>query len=484
MRFREWRRALRNVRLAVCVFCTLPFVAGCVTTPEAITPSAPPQAARPAPSAVRQASHIEPVHQPQTAERPFAGAAELTLGAVVEAVLARNPTVAEMVAAWQAAAARYPQVTSLEDPRLGGFVGPGSIGSKDVDFAYRVEVSQAFPYPGKRELRGRGAMYEAGAVGAEVEDARVQLTEAALSAYAEYFRATRAAAIGEENLKLLDQFRENALARFKANQTSQQDALQAEVAIARQRERLLTIERERNVAVARLNTLMHLPPGQPLPPPSVQLDAPPALPPAAELLARAAERRPDILALRHRVAADETAVELAFREYKPDFEVMAAYDAWWQSPEKALRPMLGVRTNLPVRYGRRNGAVAEAQARLARRWAELTKLVDRVNFEVQDAYEQVAEGERVLALLQETTLPTARRNVELATSEYAVGRVPFLNLIEAQRNLVELRERHLDVSAELLHRRAALERATGAAGLPTTAPGKGPTPGRGGASTP
>jgi outer membrane protein TolC len=419
------------------------------------------------------------------AEDPFAGAVELTLGAVVEAVLARNPTIAEMVAAWQAAAARYPQVTSLEDPRLGGFVGPGSIGSKDVDFAYRLEASQAFPYPGKRELRGRGALHEAASAGAEVEDTRVQLAEATRSAFAEYFRATRAGAIGEENLKLLDQFRENALARFKANQTSQQDALQAEVAIARQRERLLTLERERNVARARLNTLMHLPPGHPLPPPPAQLEALPVLSPVAEMLAQAANRRPDVQALRHRIAADEAAVELAFREYKPDFELMAAYDAWWQPRERDLRTMIGVRANLPVRYARRGGAVSEAQSRLAQRWAELARLVARVNFEVQEAYEQVAESERLLALYEGTTLPTARRNVELATSEYAVGRVPFLNLIEAQRNLIELRERYLEVSAELLRRRATLERMTGGIGPTATTPNAAPaSSGHGGPSTP
>ena len=88
----------------------------------------------------------------------FAGAAELTEDAVIAAALARNPTVAQMAAAWQAATARYPQVTSLDDPRVGGYFGPGSIGSPDVDFAYRFEISQSFPYPGKRELRGRSAL--------------------------------------------------------------------------------------------------------------------------------------------------------------------------------------------------------------------------------------------------------------------------------------------------------------------------------------
>jgi outer membrane protein TolC len=341
-----------------------------------------------------------------------------------------------------------------------------------VDFAYRVEASQAFPYPGKRDLRGRNALHEANAAGADLEDVRLQLVEAARAALADYYLAGRATEVAEENLKLLGQFRENALARFKAAQASLQDSLQAEVAIARQRERLLVLDRQRAVARARLNALLHLPPDHPLPPPPKQFDAPPDLPSAAELREWAVRRRPDVQALVQRVAADEAAVELALREYKPDFEVMAAYDAWWQPRERDLRPMVGVRSNLPVRFARRGGAVAEARARLAQRRAELARLTDRVNFEVQEAYEQVRESERVLDLYEETALPAARRNVELAVSEYAVGRVPFLNLVEAQRDLVELRDRYFEAAAESLRRRAALERAAGGPAAPPPRPGR------------
>jgi cobalt-zinc-cadmium efflux system outer membrane protein len=135
--------------------------------------------------------------------------------------------------------------------------------------------------------------------------------------------------------------------------------------------------------------------------------------------------------------------------------------------------MVGARSNLPVRFARRGGAVAEAQARLAQRRAELARLTDRVNFEVQEAYEQVLESERVLDLYEKTTLPTARRNLETAIAEYTVNRVPFLNLIDAQRNLVELRDRYFEASADYLRRRAALERATGGPRPATTRPGEG-----------
>jgi outer membrane protein, heavy metal efflux system len=150
---------------------------------------------------------------------------------------------------------------------------------------------------------------------------------------------------------------------------------------------------------------------------------------------------------------------LAYKEFYPDFEVMAAYDSIWQ--EKPLRPQVGVRFNLPLRKERRHAAVAEAQARVARRVAELARRSDQAAFEVQQAYEQVGEAERSVRLYERTILPAARRNVKAAQSAYVNARIPFLSLVEAQRNVVGLRERYHEAVADYFRRRAALDRAAG-----------------------
>jgi outer membrane protein, heavy metal efflux system len=471
--------ALVRGRATKAAIVSFGLFAGCATTSQSDVPvdRSPPHplvsAAKPVPiPPIQPAVHFEKAQDRETARLPFEGAAELTEAELIEAVIRPNPTLDQMNAAWRAAAARYPQVSSLDDPMLGTYVAPGSVGSPNVEFGYRIEVSQKFPYPGKRQLRGQNALHAADAAGAEVDDARLQLVDAARMALADYFLVGQAIAVNEDNLKLLQRFRDDALSQFKVGKASLQDSLQAEVAIARQRERLLTLERQRKVAQARLNTLMHAPPDYPLPPPPKKLDFLVPLVSLSELRDRAIRERPDVRALVQKVAAEEAAVALALREYKPDFEAMAAYDAWWQSPEKSLRPMVGLRTNLPVRFARRNGALEEAEARVAQRRAELAALTDRVGFEIQEALEQYREGERILELYDKTTLPAARRNVELATSEYAVNKVTFLNLIEAQRNLIELRDRYYEVLANLYRRRAALERALG--GPATTTPAQPP----------
>src|SRR5262249_5615582 len=69
---------------------------------------------------------------PPSPALPFAGQTELSAEPLVGEVLVRNPTLAQMIAAWQAAQARYPQARALEDPMLNTRVGPAAFGSNKV----------------------------------------------------------------------------------------------------------------------------------------------------------------------------------------------------------------------------------------------------------------------------------------------------------------------------------------------------------------
>lgn len=389
---------------------------------------------------------------------------ELSESALIEQVLARNPSLAQMIAVWRAAAARYPQVVSFDDPMFGFVAAPGSIGSNAVDFGYRLELSQKLPYFGKRSLRGDNARAEANAACHDIDDMRLQLVEAARGALAEYYLVARALAVNDEGLRLLQSFRDRAKDRYeKVPGANEQDVLQADVELGRQDQRRVTLERMREVAVARINTLLHLPPDNPLPPPPAELSRGDPLSDAAALRTLALVQRPDVRALQDRLRAEEALLALAEREFYPDFEVSAAYDTiMGNGPARDLAPQAGVRLNVPLRRARREGAVTEAAAKVAARRAELARLTDQVNFQVQEAHAQVRESERVVRLFEERLMPAARANVNAAESSYMGGRIPFLSLIEAQRNVVELRDRHYEAVAEWTRRRAALDRATGA----------------------
>ena len=453
MRF-VFSRLRRPLFLAVVACCSVSI--GCVTpgkpwksSPPRISSSAIPP---PLPELTRVSASVD-----TTTEIP----SELSPDQLVRLVLLRNPLVEQMQAAASAAQAKYAQVTSLDDPMFGFTTAPGSIGSPNANYAARVEISQKILASGKLELRGQRANSEAAAALHDVDDARLKLAETTRIAYADYYLASQRAEIGEESIKLLKEFRQNAETRYKNGLSSQQDMLQAEVEIARQEERLVSIRRARNVSQARINTLLHRPANESLPAfrgvnPSITLPNP------AELRQRAIALRPDVKALNARIAADKAALGSAQREYAPDVELTAAYDSFWQGA--ASRPFqwqIGARVNLPIRYSRRDGAVNEAKANLIQRRATLNRLSDQIAFEVQESYEQLKESLDIIELYRNKILPAAEGNIKAAQSAYITGKVPFLSLAEARRSLIESKDRYVETLAESIRRRAILERAVG-----------------------
>lgn len=440
------------------------------------TSSTPPDATLPAPAPLSQA---EAASDPP--ESPFKGVSELSVDALVEAVLARSPSVPEMIAAWKAAQARVPQVTSLDDPLFGTNLSPA--GFSHVGNGYRLELFQRYQWPGKLSLRGEVALAEASAAGRDVEGVRQQLIESARDAFYDYYLVYRGLEVNAEAQRLVREFRQNAEARYKTGQAAQQDVLQAEVEIGRLREGEIVLERQRQVAIARMNALLQLPPFLPLPPPPKVLPVEDELPDPKELLAQALAQRLDLLKLADRIKAAEAAVKLAYKEYYPDVDAMAAFDAFWDNPLQ--RAQIAARVNLPVRLKRRHGAVVEAEARLAELKAQYARQTSQAGFEVQQAYEQWRESLRVVRLLEKEVLPAARLNVKAAQPAYLTGRVPLSTLIEAQRNLVGLQDRYYQATAEFFRRRTALQRSlTGTpATTPIPVPAERPGPGQPGYPT-
>ena len=150
------------------------------------------------------------------------------------------------------------------------------------------------------------------------------------------------------------------------NLATEQDVLQADVELADLESRRTELLRDRQVAAARINTLLHREVDYPLPPPPTQIEMADALPGVEVLRQAALQSRPDLAALLARVRMEEANRELADREYWPDLEVMAKYDAFMPVD---IRPQVGLNVNVP--FGNSSeAAVAEASAKVQQRRAE------------------------------------------------------------------------------------------------------------------
>jgi len=383
----------------------------------------------------------------------------LELEPLVVEVLSLNPDIRSATAAWRAAAQRYPQEIAFDDPMFGYMLGPGSWGSDEVDSAYTLEASQKVPWPGKRQLRGSIAQAEANAAYFDAEEQRLRIAEATRLAYYEYFLAHRQLAVLNESTSLLQSFREIALRKFESAEAEQQDVLLADVELAQLEGQRLSLARAERVARARINTLLLLAPESPLAPPPTDLELRDTLPSSEELLDVSLAQRPELAAQAARIRRERYAAALARKEFLPDMEFVARYDAFWQ--EEPLRPMVGMNINVPIYKQKRWAAVREATSRGAQQQATLESQANEISFQVEQAYQRVLESGETVKVYRDRILPSARHSVEAAQASYTAGRLDFLRLIESQRQLLRLEEGYYDVVAEYHQRLAELEREVG-----------------------
>jgi outer membrane protein TolC len=376
---------------------------------------------------------------------------------LVAEVQARNPSLQAASAAWRAAAERYPQVVSLDDPMFNYMISPSGVGM-DNGGGWMVQASQQVPWPGKRAIRGSVAAAEADVMRGDIGDTRLRLAEAARLAYFDYYLAHRQAEVNQTTSKLVGQLREIAANKYQVGQVTQQDVLQADVELADLATRSAELTRDQEVSTARINTLLHRAANYPLPPPPKEVPMPDGLS-GVETLQQAAEQsRPDLYAQLARIRTEEANLALACKEYYPDVNLVARYDGFM--PED-MRSQVGMDINVPIRYARRSAAVREACNRIAQQRADYQNRLDQVRYEVQSAFTRVRQAAEVVRLFRDKTLPAAERSLQSAQANYTTGNLDFLRLLDAERQLNNQRERYYAAIAEYHRRLAELDRAVG-----------------------
>jgi outer membrane protein TolC len=385
----------------------------------------------------------------------------LERGTYVRAVLRRNQSIESAKQAWQAAMGRAQQAGSLEDPMVNVEVAPLSIGSHSARLGWTAMVSQHLPWPGKLALDESVARAEADAAKNDLEASRRELALTASLLFDRYFVAVRSIDVNAHHVELLRSMQAAATTQYEVGRGSAQDPLQAEFELTHMEHDTVILASQRDVTVAQMNELLHREPSSPFAPPpkelasSIRADALDT----SLLETETATRRPEIMAARERARAAQARADRGAREYWPDLTVSTSFNSMWDMPEH--RWMVGLGFNLPIRAGRRGGAVEEAKAMRAQYEADAARMTDMARTQVVVAHKQLEECEHVLHIFEERLLPIARRQVDAARAAFVSSHVPFVAVIDAEKNLRGVELDQQAAQADYDRGRAELDRALG-----------------------
>jgi len=398
------------------------------------------------------------------AQQPTTTADVVKLADLVAEAERKHPAILAAARMVQAKRARVPQARALPDPQLSiGYMGdpaPFKTQANDPASYRQFGVMQEFPYPGKRELRGKIAEKEVDAEGWNVEAARRRVRAEVKLAYFELWGVDRALDTTQKNKDLLEKLARIAEERYKVGKGLQQDVLRAHVEVTRVLQRLTILRQRRRTLEARLNSLLLRPPDSPFGPLEAVEKSSFAYT-LDELLEKGVANAPEIRRQEQLIEQSQVAINLAKRDYYPDFSV-----GWdYQNRGSGMPEMFGLRftVNLPVFYkGKQRQALSEASFTLAAtreiREAAKTTLL----FQVKEQYLTARASEELLTLYAKGIVPQSMLALESALAAYQVGSLDFLSLIT---NFITVLDYEISYYEELANHQKALARIEEITGL-------------------
>jgi outer membrane protein, heavy metal efflux system len=404
-----------------------------------------------------------PARAAQAGEQP--GEAATPLSQLVKEAEQSNPQILAAQRDWQAAAQVPSQVSTLPDPEV--MVQQMSAGTplpfdgfNSVQMTYLgFGVSQSIPYPGKLRLRGEIARRKADAFRRQADTVRREVVEQVKSAYFRLGYVQQTLSILSKDGQLLDQIEKIAEARYRVGQGSQQEVLKAQLQQTKLLRDTTQYRQQMQTLQARLKQLLNRPQDS-ADITTEKLTETPLPFSSDDLLAAVRTGNPEVGA-RHEMVQDRSLrVELARKDFYPDFNVQYMYQHTAAPFPERYRLSFGVK--LPIfRSRRQQPELAEAAEQLngARRAYEAQ--VQQVYFEVRDQYLVADSDAKVLKIYREGLIPQATATFQAGLAAYQSAQQDFQTLLDSFLDVYNLDVEYWRTLAEHNTALARLEQLTG-----------------------
>lgn len=359
---------------------------------------------------------------------------------------------------WKAALQRVEVVAGWPDtnlmPSVSYLLSGGGMKAWDrttVNIGF--DPMQNLSFPSKVRKAGEMALEQAREAGSRFAAAKFALQRRVLDNWLELALLEERTRIQQQRVELGSLAFHSAAPRA-ALRGDQRDLLRAQV---EQRQAELELERLRvevRASRAMLNGMLARDADAPLEL-APELPEPRQLPADdAALLAAGIANNAELRALDFAAAAQHDALELARLQYVPDFNPFAGFTG-------GAEQMLGVGVSLPTRLPQIRAGIAEATALLRGADAQLRQArLDRAASFVAALY-VLRFSESQAAYFDREIRPAAEQVLGSAQQSYSTGAASFLELIDAQRVLLDVRLAVAETRIERERRIAEIEELAG-----------------------
>lgn len=355
---------------------------------------------------------------------------------LVNRVLERSPTLQALQARFFAAQRAVRPAGALADPMIE--VGYRSEG-RPWDPMPRgsmaeVVVTQALPFPGKRQSRRDAAQADAQVAAAEVRAWQQRVVAQVRHLYSRVHALDREQDILQDSRDLLDLLQATTATRHATGQADQEALVKVQMERLRFRERLTSLQAQREEVVASLSGLLDEPP-------DFTLGSVTALPdvslPQADLEVEAKAHSGAIAVARARLLAAQSHLARLRLETRPNFLVGLGGGSTLV-PDGILTVRFGIEVPVWSRQ-KQQPLIEEALLGMHAAESDLREQEASVRARLRAALARFRRAEELRTIYQEGLESQASLALQAALAAYRSGIGDFSNVVEDFRDLLEAR---------------------------------------------
>jgi outer membrane protein, heavy metal efflux system len=379
---------------------------------------------------------------------------------------ASNPQIQAAQREWGATKQIPAQVSTLPDPQF--VLQNLSVGSPrpfagytNSDFAYiGLGFSQDIPYPGKLRLRGDIAKKDAEVSEQKYESVRRAILAGVKQTYFQLGYLAEKAKILDSDRELLRQVEQSAEARYRSGAGNQQDVLQAQLEQTKLLREVTANQLEIGKAEAVIKQLLNRSQSSPDIETS-ELSETVFSYTYEQLSASANANNPEIAAMRKAVEKQQLQVDLAKKDFYPDFNLQYMYQRTDPLQYRAYY-MLTFSARVPIYRGRRQQPeLAQANAERSRSESEYAAESQQVALELRQLFVNAEKSAELLKIYREGLIPQARAELQAGMAAYQSNREDFQALLSSFLDVLKLEEDYSQTLSDHESTLTEVERITG-----------------------
>lgn len=370
--------------------------------------------------------------------------------------LERGPQIAEARASARAAFERIEWARSLPDPAIAYVEHVDGVQTRTGEQQRAVSLSQRFPWPGTRSARAEQARERAMAAGETARDQARETTWVVAGLHRRLGYELQARQITERERLTVRGLFDSARAAYAAGSGSRAEMLKAQAELARLESKMAAHDGTIGELRAALREWIGEPPEgtrwtAPLAPvPILRVDE-------TQLVDLVLAGHPRLGHLDHRQRAAELEWSLARRTFAPDVNLAVQWIDIGSRPDDPMPPPPGegddawsvsLSFSLPLRAGRRHAAERAALEDMKAIEHGRRGLRERLRAQTSTLRERLDATRDELTLVEQTLIPLAEESFAAARAAYAGGKGRFLDLLDAERTLLDARLERLRLARD------------------------------------